>query len=252
MAIPVSFVSDGLRLLGELHLPESPRPWPGLCICHGIPAVSYDPNDTGYRDLAARFATAGFAALIFHFRGAGLSDGDFDILGWSRDLHRALTLLSGNEGVDTSRLYLIGFSGGAAASIHMAARDERVAAVVSCASPARFDELVNGPALNDCLMRWREIGIIRNPMFPSDLDAWVSGFREVAPIAHIAQIAPRPLLLLHGDADEVVPVSHAYELYEAAGEPKQLEIIPDGAHRLRVDERAMSHALDWLRRHSAS
>jgi dipeptidyl aminopeptidase/acylaminoacyl peptidase len=252
VAQPVSFDCDGLRLAGELHRPEAAGPHPGLCICHGIPAVPFNPQDTGYHDLAARFAASGFATLLFNFRGAGLSDGDFDMLGWSRDVGAALTALSAVDSVDASRLFLMGFSGGAAASIHRAAYDARVSGVVSCASPADFRDLIEGPALAACISRWREIGIIRDAAFPTDMDAWVSGFLEVAPVAHVGRIPPRPLLLMHGDADEVVPVSHAHRLFEAAGQLAQLVIVPGGAHRLRVDERAMSAALEWLHSHTAS
>ncbi len=251
MTLPVSFASNHLRLAGELHVPSKGAVRPALCICHGIPAVRYNPEDSGYRDLAARCAAAGFVTLLFYFRGAGLSDGDFDMPGWSRDLGAAVGYLAGVREVDASRLFVMGFSGGAAACIHRAARDSRIAGVVSCASPADFDELVGGDRLSSCLARWREIGIVRDPAFPSDPAAWVAGFREVAPVDHVGRLAPRPLLLLHGDADEVVPVVHARRLYDAAGEPRQLAIVPDGLHRLRVDERAMTIALDWLRSHAS-
>lgn len=251
MATPVTFSSDGLTLWGELHAPTGVGPHPALSICHGIPAVPYNAQDTGYHDLAARCAAHGFMTLLFFFRGAGLSEGDFDMGGWSRDVDAAITYLLGFDSVDPSRLFLMGFSGGAAACLHRAACDTRVCGVVSCAAPAHFGDLVEGSALQPCLSRWREIGIIRTPGYPADLDAWVSGFREVAPLAHVAHIAPRATLLLHGDADEVVPVTHAYELYRAAAEPKELMILPDGAHRLRVDERAMTTALSWLHARAA-
>jgi len=251
MAIPVTFSSDNLRLVGELHLPPHPGRHPGLCICHGIPAVPFNPEDRGYHDLAVRFAAAGFTTLLFNFRGAGMSDGDFDMPGWTRDVAAAIGYLSEIDAVDASRLFLMGFSGGAAACIYRAAFDPRVAGVVSCASPAHFGELFEGTAMNGCLTRWREIGIIRDPAFPQDMDRWVSGFREVAPVAHVARLAPRPILLLHGDADDVVPVTHARQLFEAASEPRELTILAGGAHRLRVDERAMSAALEWLRSHSS-
>ena len=250
MATPVSFHSDNLRLAGEFHLPDSTGPHPALCICHGIPAAPYNHEDTGYHDLAVRFAAAGFATLLFNMRGAGLSEGDFDMPGWTRDISAAIDYLAGSDEVDDSRLFVMGFSGGAAAGICRAAHDSRIAGVISCASPAHFEELTAGPALASCLSRWREIGIIRDPGFPRDMEAWSAGFREVAPIDHVAYLAPRPLLLLHGDADEVVSVSHAHQLYEAAGQPKELVILPGGVHRLRVDERAMSAALRWLRSHS--
>jgi len=251
MAQPVAFESEHLRLLGELHLPASTGPYPALCICHGIPAVPYNAQDPGYHDLAARLAGSGFVTLLFFFRGAGLSEGDFDMAGWSRDIDAAVTFLAGLPEVDTSRLFLMGFSGGAAAGIHRAAHDPRIAGVVSCASPAHFADLLDGDGLNACLARWREIGIIRTPGFPADVERWLVGFREVAPQDHIGRIAPRPVLLLHGDADEVVPVAHARMLHAAAREPKQLTVLPGGAHRLRVDEIAMSTALEWLRTHAA-
>ena len=251
MKVPITFPSDGLRLAAEIYLPPGSGPVPGLCICHGIPAVRYNPEDTGYADLAARCSAAGFATLRFNFRGAGLSEGDFDMPGWTRDLGAAIGCLLEDNRVDPSRLFLMGFSGGAAACIYRAAEDPRVAGVVSCASPADFEDLLDPRTLAGCLLRWREIGIVRDPAFPPDIDAWAHGFRSVAPVDHVAGIAPRPILFPHGDADEVVPVSHAQRLFHAAREPKALSILPDGLHRLRVDERAMTIAQDWLRSHAS-
>lgn len=247
MEHPVTFTSDGLRLAGRLHLPTTADPAPALCICHGIPAVPFNPADEGYAVLARRFAAEGFATLLFNFRGAGLSEGNFDIAGWARDLDRAVDYLSHERLVDASRIFIMGFSGGAAAAIRVAARNPSVRGVVSCASPAAFDDLVNGPAMESAVAHWREIGIIRDPSFPRDRAAWERGFRDAAPVSHVARVAPRPLLILHGDADEVVPVAHAGRLYEAAGEPREAVIIPGGRHRLRIDERAMDLAADRLK-----
>ena len=244
----VSFLSDGLKLAGQLRLPQADSDVPGLCICHGIPAVPFNPDDTGYADLATRFTEEGFATLLFNFRGAGLSEGNFDMRGWARDLTQALSFLEDVPGVDSSSLYVMGFSGGAATALYVAARDSRVAGVVSCASPAHFDGLTDKQAIDDCIARWREINIIRDHAFPQNLEQWIAGFAEVAPVKHIAAVSPRPVLLLHGDADEVVDVSHAHMLSEAAQEPSEMVVLPGGLHRLRIDERAMNLALDWLMR----
>ncbi|MBN1152748.1 MAG: alpha/beta hydrolase, partial [Dehalococcoidia bacterium] len=183
--------------------------------------------------------------------GAGLSQGDFDMRGWTRDLGAAIDYLLGVKAVEPSHVFVMGFSGGAAAAICRAAQDSRIAGVVSCASPADFEDLIEGQKLDDCLARWRQIGIVRDPLFPRDMAEWATGFRDVAPVEHIARISPRPILILHGDADDVVPVSHAHRLSAAAREPKSLSIIPDGLHRLRVNEQAMSIALDWLHARSS-
>jgi fermentation-respiration switch protein FrsA (DUF1100 family) len=54
------------------------------------------------------------------------------------------------------------------------------------------------------------------------------------------------VLLIHGDKDDLVPVEHAHKLFEKAGEPKKLVIIPGAGHRLRFEHKAVNAALDWL------
>jgi fermentation-respiration switch protein FrsA (DUF1100 family) len=46
----------------------------------------------------------------------------------------------------------------------------------------------------------------------------------------VGRLAPRPLFIIHGDADSLVPVHHAQMLYEAAGEPKELWRLPGVDH----------------------
>jgi uncharacterized protein len=52
----------------------------------------------------------------------------------------------------------------------------------------------------------------------------------VRPIDAIGKIAPRRVLLMHGTADDLIPVSHTQKLFEAAGEPKEIYIIEGGGH----------------------
>jgi fermentation-respiration switch protein FrsA (DUF1100 family) len=74
----------------------------------------------------------------------------------------------------------------------------------------------------------------------------MAGFNKVKPIEWIKKISPRPLLIIHGTQDDVVYPSSARELYERAGEPKQIVMIDGAGHRLRLEERAMDCALNWL------
>ena len=69
----------------------------------------------------------------------------------------------------------------------------------------------------------------------------------MTPLDHVAGIAPRPLLLVHGDRDETVPVEHARQLYARTGEPRKLVIIEGAGHRLRREERAVNAIIDWLK-----
>jgi uncharacterized protein len=235
-----------LELAGELHAPSARKSVPALCICHGIPAVPADPAEKGYRLLAERFCRAGFMTLIFNFRGTGESEGNLDIMGWTRDLKAALDFLHGVREVDKSRVCLLGFSGGAAVSVYVAAHDHRVYAVAACACPADFRPLYEVETTLDTIQRFREIGVIRDEAFPPSIEAWEEGFETVAPIDWIDSISPRHLLLVHGDADQLIPLGHAHRLYSKAREPKELHVVHGAGHRLRLEEEAATVVLEWL------
>ena len=239
--------ADGLELAGELHIPSRDKVHPALCICHGIPAVPHNPNDRGYTLLAQSFCHAGFITLIFNFRGTGRSKGNLDILGWSRDLQAALDFLYNLKEIDKTRFCLLGFSGGAAVSIYTAAHDPRVSSVVTCACPADFRSLPQRETPLDTIQRFRQIGAIRDKDFPPSIEEWEKGFETVSPIKWIDKISPRPLLLVHGDADELIPLEHAYKLHQKAKEPKELKIIPGAKHKMRLEKAAMAFVLDWLK-----
>lgn len=240
--------SDGLMLAGEVYLPDDPcESYPAVCLCHGIPAAKYNPDEKGgYSELAARFCQAGFIALAFNFRGAGPSQGNIDMLGWTEDLEAAIDFLFMIPEVNKQKVCLLGSSGGAATSVYVAARDKRISAVATFACPAVFDFMATGRTADTLISSFREIGIIKDPDFPKSQEIWLEGFSAVKPLDYIDKIAPRPLLLVHGEEDEVVPVEHAQSLFTKAGDPKELLILPGAGHRLRQDERAVNAAMQWL------
>lgn len=238
---------EGLELAGELHIPSRHKVHPALCICHGIPAAPPDPTDKGYTHLAQRFCRAGFVTLIFNFRGTGKSEGNLDILGWSRDLRAALDFLYDLKETDKTCFCLLGFSGGAAVSVYAAAHDPRVSMMVTCACPADFHSLHQRETPEETIRRFRQIGAIRDRDFPPSMEEWQKGFETIAPIKWIDKISPRPLLLVHGDADELIPLEHARELYQKAKEPKELKIIPGARHKMRLEKAAMDFVLEWLK-----
>jgi dipeptidyl aminopeptidase/acylaminoacyl peptidase len=240
---------NNLSLPGEIYFPgNSYLPRPALCLCHGIPSGQpASSDDAGYPGLAEKFCAAGFITLIFSFRGAGEAQGNLDMMGWTRDLMAAIDYLAGMKEVDKSRLCLLGSSAGAAISVYVAANDPRVSSLVTFACPAEFSFLTDRKRAIATIDHFRSIGVIKDTSFPPSIDDWLAGFGAISPLKWIDKVAPRSLLLIHGEKDDLVPVEHAHKLFEKAGEPKKLVIIPGAGHRLRLEEKAITTALDWLK-----
>jgi fermentation-respiration switch protein FrsA (DUF1100 family) len=118
--------------------------------------------------------------------------------------------------------------------------------LVTLACPAEFGFLTDKRQAGATIDHFRSIGVIRDADFPPSVDKWLNGFKTVSPLRWIDKISPRPLLLIHGNKDDLVPVEHARKLFEKALEPKKLLIIPGAGHRLRLEHKAVNAALDWL------
>lgn len=244
----VNLTVEGIKLSGQLHLPGTSRNYPAVCVCHGIPSGKpRDPDDGGYPAFAEKICRDGFAVLIFNFRGTGESDGNLDMLGWTRDLETAIDYLWNLPEVDKAHLSLLGFSGGAAVSVFVAAKDKRISHVAACACPAEFSFFTEANEAPSIVDHFRNIGAIRDADFPHSAEEWFNGFRVISPIDHVAGITPRSLLIVHGNMDETVDISHAYRLYDTAGNPKEIAIIDGAGHRLRQDERTLAVVLKWLK-----
>jgi dipeptidyl aminopeptidase/acylaminoacyl peptidase len=169
---------------------------------------------------------AGNNVLLFDFRGCWDSDPAAQSLAYKEipDLDAAIKYAAGR--VDRARVGIIGYSMGAAVGILVAARDTSVRAVVADSSFATMRDVV--------------AQALRRRRFPphpflalTDMyNRWYYGypFAAVRPVDFVAQISPRPILLIHGGQDVVVPVNHVHRLYEAAREPKELWIVPGAAH----------------------
>ena len=65
--------------------------------------------------------------------------------------------------------------------------------------------------------------------------------------AAAARFAPRPMLVMHGEDDENVPVNEARQLAGAHGEA-ELSLLPGAGARLRHDPRAVAILMGWLQR----
>jgi uncharacterized protein len=158
-----------------------------------------------------------------------MSDGRFTSVGHheTNDVLGAVEYLLQRPEVDPRRIGVIGFSMGAAASIQAAARSRHIAAVVADSAYANFLDAA----------KYSFHLVTRVPHFPMAPIAmhWAKWMLHVdasrlRPVDVIGQIAPRPVLITHGELDEIVPVRHAQTLFQAAEEPKELWVVANAHH----------------------
>jgi pimeloyl-ACP methyl ester carboxylesterase len=245
----VKITTGGVVLQGFLARPAQPGAASGrvLILCHGFPSgpLQGDQARQTYPQLAERLADqAGWQVLTFNFRGTGESEGDFSLGGWMADLRAVIDHATGQPG--RAGVWLAGFSVGGALALCAAGEDERVQGVVSLGAPAAFDDWAADPgALVEVS---RRLGLFRTAGYPQDLKEWARDLSELRPLALVGKIPPRPLLIVHGSHDDVVPLVDARALADAAESGAQLRILPGAGHRLRHDPRAIAVLLGWMER----
>jgi putative redox protein len=244
-----SFESSGLRLYAHLARPQAGREAPGrpgLVVCHGFPssAASAAAGVETYPALADRVAAeAGWAVLTFSFRGVGRSEGDFSLFGWQEDLRAAVEHMLA-EG-DVEGVWLAGASTGGSLAISVAGEDERIRGVAALSARADFADWAAQP--QRFLQHARDVGVIRDASFPDDFESWAIELKSVRPLINVASLAPRPLLLVQGADDDVVPAVDARALADAHGSA-DLRVLSGAGHALRHDPRAVALLLGWLER----
>lgn len=219
---------------------------PGVLLLHGFPsgAVWAEHIGADLPELANRIADElGWVALAIRFRGCGTSTGDFSLGGWMDDVRTGVRAL--REQADTTRVWVCGFGTGGSVGLEAVADDENVAGVAMVGSPADFDDWVTNH--ERLLAHAHQVGAIKTETFPEDLAGWRDQLGLVK-AAHAAErLAPRPLFLLHGGDDDVVPQVDARLVAEAHGSA-ELRVVSGAGHLLRHDPRAMAVLLGWFTR----
>jgi putative redox protein len=240
--------TDGVEL--EAHLAEpagaANTDHPAVIFLHGFPSgkVWADRIGADLPELADRVAEQmGMAALALRFRGCGESTGDFSLQGWVDDAVAAVDYLQRERQPD--RMWIVGFGTGGAMAVVAAAERPVVSGVAVAGSPADFDDWADNP--NRLLAHAKRVGAITGSSFPADMEAWRNELRTIRAMGSVEKLAPRPLLILHGADDELVPHFDPRALADRHGDA-QLRMIQSGGHLLRHDPRAVAILLGWLGR----
>ena len=140
---------------------------------------------------------------------------------------------------------LVGSSAGGAVAVEATKRGAPVDALALLAAPAGWVSFADDPA--GAVRRITEEA--RMPLSEETLNdptAWAGEFDMVITERSVVDIKV-PLLVVHGTADDVVPVNHANRIADRARKA-ELRLIEGAAHQLRRDENAIAIVLDWLDR----
>ncbi len=225
---PVTFESavDHIQLRGW-YIPA--RQTRAIILVHGIDGNRWENQTQWPTILVPALVAHGFDVLTFDLRAHGESGGDHVGLGSleRRDVQGAAGFLQA-RGIKPGSVGLFGQSFGAATALNAAAIMPEVAAVVSDSAFADAR-----PLLDQEVHRYTGLP----PIFTPGIAA-VSGLLygidlSATPAKAIAQIAPRPVLLIHGGADTRIPVDNAYRLKAAtSSDTVELWIVPGVDHTL--------------------
>ena len=202
----VSFqTADGLMLQGWF-IPGGPAGGSKLTWLwfHG------NGGNIGHRvnELAQARRHTGDNIFIFDYRGYGQSEGKPSEKGTYLDSRAAMEFLRSRPGVDPDRIIYLGHSLGAAVAVELALTQPPLAMVL--VSP--FTSV-------------RDMASLTLPFPPA---GWLVR-NHYDSISRVPSINV-PLLVLHGDLDEIVPISQGLKLYEAANEPKRFQVLEGAAH----------------------
>lgn len=238
---------------------------PGVVIALGYTYT----QDLLVPEMARQLAAEDRAVLIFDYRGFGKSEGDGEaVRPWDQvdDVRAAVSFLLGRDEVDADRVAVLGISMGGSHAVTVAAIDPRVAAAVAISPAGDAARLMQVARSEDEWAEWLaridSDRIARAQGRPAEMvDAWEiirpdpdsRGFLDqlytdypdlacrlsletaaamlgYSPEGHAHGIGERPVLLIHGADDRLVPPSESRALQEAIGDSAQLELIPGVAH----------------------
>jgi dipeptidyl aminopeptidase/acylaminoacyl peptidase len=178
--------------------------------------------------VAATLHRHGFSVLTYDMRGCGASGGEVTFGAREQtDLRSVVDYAVGRPDVDPARIGALGFSMGAATTVMAAADDTRIRAVVDDSGWSHVEHWLR-PRLEDVALRPRD------PFTPLSLKLVElrtgEDLDELVPASSIGRLSPRPVLVIHGARDEVVPAGDAARNFAAAREPKTIWRVADGTH----------------------
>jgi pimeloyl-ACP methyl ester carboxylesterase len=213
--------SEEHQLFGVVHRPkEQTLPGPALLTCHGFGGTKVGRFRL-YVNLAQRLSELGVTVLRLDFRGSGDSEGELTeitVQGQIKDALCGLQHLCALEGVDPTRVGLLGASLGGAVAVNAAEQFQK------CKSLGLWAPLY-------CPQKWLQHWASKQPGFSFSQptvegwpvsEAFIQGFMALQVEAALGALAHVPFFHAHGEQDELVLIDHADE-YERVRHGAEVE-----------------------------
>ena len=210
----IHFTADSIQLTGTLHLPDTPQP-PFVIGCHGLLANRNSPKQIA---LAQALNQLGIAYFRFDHRGCGDSQGQFEtdnlLENRCSDLYHAIQTMQSHP--QTGKLAgLFGSSFGGTVILATAAKTP-IPRIATYAAPIT-SSAIKKQTIKE-IQTSNSLPTHQTPTYAFDITNQLHKIRNI--------------LIMHGDQDEIVPLSQAKTIYEYAHKPKQLIIQKNGDHRM--------------------
>jgi uncharacterized protein len=206
---------DGVRLHGWFLRPNG-EPRGTILFFHGNAE-----NISTHVGAVLWLAMKGYQVFLIDYRGYGKSEGTPGMEGIHLDALAAIDRLFRMKGVDKDRIVVFGQSLGGAVAVYAVANSphrDRIRALIIDSAFSGYRQIAQ-EKIAEVILLWP---------FQAPLSLLVTD--RYSPGRWIGRLGPVPVLILHGEADKVVPVRHGERLYRLAEEPKQLWITPGAGH----------------------
>jgi uncharacterized protein len=242
--------SSDEKIHGDLRYREGTKNSPVIVICHGFKGF----KDWGFfPTLAESLAADGYVTITFNFsrNGIGADPNNFTELEqfarntYSHELNDLKIVIDaisagevGKNIIDPEKIGLLGHSRGGGVALLYASKDERVQCVATWSAIAKVERYSD-----DVINQWEKDGFIEmenkrtNQMMRLNKE-FIEDIKESGKKLNILSAAENleiPVLIVHGDMDESVPMSEADEIYSKLdGYGNELEIIEGGTHTFGI------------------
>ena len=282
METSITFLSDSLKITGTVSVPDglgANQKRPAFMVLHGFGSTQ---NAGNVKTPCAMLNKLGYVTLRFDMRGCGDSEGEkgrLICLEQVEDTKNALTFLAGHPTVDGQRIGVMGSSFGAAVAVYTAGVDPRVAACISTSGwgngETKFQGQHSGPGEYAAFLKMLQEG--REHKARTGKSLWVDRYAIVPIPAHlrghvveksivqfpaetaqsmfdfraqdvIANIAPRPCLLMHSAIDSVTPTQQSIDMFAKSKPPTELHLFSGTDHFMLAEKNVRVHetVATWL------